>query len=282
MPRRKPGFFGKVAMAAFYGGRRSNDWISRHCAVATTKATIAPARCANASAASGSRLTRIRPSGLPVARAPCDRRWSPRSPGRWRPLRASAPPSRRGSRSHPRLSRRDRNRAGRALRAPMQVPSMSDSCPGEAIYVRERSAHAGSQLASGSAMKRVVMTGLARVDSLSDGQAGALELETSEGALEVRFTYEDAERLIAALEVARGRIQEDRTRSALPPIAENQKLAASWETAIDPVNQVAVVRAHFQDRTTQDIRIPRGDIAQIAEFLEHALKRMEPGSDMRQ
>jgi hypothetical protein len=131
-------------------------------------------------------------------------------------------------------------------------------------------------------MKRVVMTRLAKVDSLSDGQAGALELETSDGPLEVRFTYEDAERLIAALEVVRGRIQEDRTRAALPPIAETPKLAASWETAIDPVNQVAVVRAHFADRSTQDIRIPRGHIAQIAEFLEHALKRMEPGSDMRQ
>jgi len=131
-------------------------------------------------------------------------------------------------------------------------------------------------------MKRVVMTRLAKADSLSDGQAGALELETSEGPLEVRFTYEDAERLIAALEAVRGRIQDDRTRSALPPIANQQKLAASWETAIDPVNQVALVRAHFPDRTTQDIRIPRGDIAQIAEFLDHALKRMEPGSDMRQ
>jgi len=43
-----------------------------------------------------------------------------------------------------------------------------------------------------------------------------------------------------------------------------------------------VLRAHFPDRTTQDTRIPRADIAQIAEFLEHALKRMEPGSDMRQ
>ena len=131
-------------------------------------------------------------------------------------------------------------------------------------------------------MKRIVMTGVGKVDTLSDGHGGALEIETSEGLLEIRFTYEDAERLIAALEAARGQIQEDRARSGLPPIAEKQKLAASWETAIDPVNQVAVVRAHFPDRTTQDTRIPRADIAQIAEFLEHALKRMELGSDMRQ
>jgi hypothetical protein len=137
-------------------------------------------------------------------------------------------------------------------------------------------------LLSGTGMKRIVMTGVGKVDTLSDGQGGALEIETSEGLFEIRFTYEDAERLIGAVEAARGQIREDRARSGLPPIAEKQKLAASWETAIDPVNQVAVVRAHFPDRTTQDIRIPRGDIAQIAEFLNHALKRMEPGSDMRQ
>ena len=76
-------------------------------------------------------------------------------------------------------------------------------------------------------MKRLVMTELVRVDSLSDGQGGALELETSEGPIEVRFTYEDAERLIAALQAVRGRIQQDRVRSSLPPIAEKQKLPAS-------------------------------------------------------
>jgi hypothetical protein len=130
--------------------------------------------------------------------------------------------------------------------------------------------------------KRVVVTGLGKVDSLSDGQSGALDIETSEGPLEIRFTYEDAERLIDALRAARRTIQDDRVRSALPPLPEKQKLAASWETAIDPVNQVAVVRAHFADRSTRDIRIPRSDIAQIAEFLNHALKRMEPGTDMRQ
>lgn len=126
------------------------------------------------------------------------------------------------------------------------------------------------------------MTELTRVDSLSDGQGGMLELATSDGPLEIRFTYEDAERLIGGLEAARGRIRDDRARAALPPIAEKQKLAVSWETAMDPVNQVAILRAHFPDRTTRDTRIARGNIAQIVEFLKHALKRLEPGSDMRQ
>ena len=131
-------------------------------------------------------------------------------------------------------------------------------------------------------MKRIVMTQVTRVDSLSDGQGGVLELETSEGPLEIRFTYEDAGRLIGALDAARSLIRDDRARAALPPLAEKQKLAVSWETGMDPVNQLAVLRAHFPDRTTQDIRIPRGEIAQIVEFLNRALKRMEPGSDMRQ
>ena len=131
-------------------------------------------------------------------------------------------------------------------------------------------------------MNRIVMTQLTRVGSLSDGQGGLLELETSEGPLEIRFTYEDAERLIAGLEAARSRIRQDRARSALPPIAEKQKLAVSWQTSLDPVNQTAVLRAHFPDRTTQDTRIPRGEIPRIVEFLGHALRRMEPGSDMRQ
>jgi hypothetical protein len=131
-------------------------------------------------------------------------------------------------------------------------------------------------------MNRIVMTRLARIDSLADGQGGLLQLETSEGPLEIRFTYEDAERLIAGLDAARARIRDDRARAALPPIAEKQKMAVSWEKAMDPVNQVAVLRAHFPDRTTQDTRIPRGEIAQIVEFLSHALRRMEPGSDMRQ
>src|ERR1043165_4750653 len=105
-------------------------------------------------------------------------------------------------------------------------------------------------------MIRVVMTRLARAVSLADGQGGVLEIETSEGPLEMRFTFEDAERLIAALEAARERIQEDRARSALPPIAEQQKLPASWETAIDPVNQVGLCGATFPDHTTNHHATP--------------------------
>ena len=57
---------------------------------------------------------------------------------------------------------------------------------------------------------------------------------------------------------------------------------ARWETAIDPVNQVAVLRAHFADDTTQDAQIPRTEIDRIARFLEQALKRFDSGGEMRQ
>jgi hypothetical protein len=131
-------------------------------------------------------------------------------------------------------------------------------------------------------MRRIVMTQLTRAGSLADGEGGVLEMQTSEGPLEIRLTYADADLLIRALEAARARIRDDRARLALPPMAEEQKVVSTWETAIDPVNQVALIRAHFRDSTTQDTRIPRGEIARITEFLDHALKRMEPGSDMRQ
>jgi hypothetical protein len=133
-----------------------------------------------------------------------------------------------------------------------------------------------------SVMRRLVMTGFSASSALSDGQGGAIQIETSEGPLELRFTFEDAERLIAGLHEARAKIQRGRTRSGEAPLAEKPLVGKRWETAIDPVNQVAVLRAHFEDRTTQDMRIPRGEIAHIAQFLTHALKRMEPGADMRQ
>ncbi len=54
-----------------------------------------------------------------------------------------------------------------------------------------------------------------------------------------------------------------------------------WETALDPVEQVAVLRAHFPDYTLQ-AEITRPDLPRIARFLEEALKRFEAGGEMRQ
>jgi hypothetical protein len=131
-------------------------------------------------------------------------------------------------------------------------------------------------------MKRLVMTKLRRTDSLSDGHGGFVEMETSEGPLEIRFTYEDAERLIAALQAARKKIQDDRVKSGAPPLADKPKAPESWETAIDPVNQVAVILARFPDHTTQETKIPRTEIAAITEFLKQASTRFEGSADMRQ
>lgn len=48
-------------------------------------------------------------------------------------------------------------------------------------------------------MRRLVMTRLVRVDALPNGEGARVEIDTSEGPLELRFTYEVAERLSAAL-----------------------------------------------------------------------------------
>jgi hypothetical protein len=126
------------------------------------------------------------------------------------------------------------------------------------------------------------MTDVARAGSLPDGEGAAIELETSEGPLEIRFTYEDAERLIAALQSAQQKTQAKRARSAKPPLPESAKPVARWETAIDPVNQDAVIRARYSDQTTQETRIPRSDLPGIARFLDQACRRFEGSADMRQ
>jgi len=131
-------------------------------------------------------------------------------------------------------------------------------------------------------MKRFAITKLVRAGTLSDGHNGLVQVETSEGPFELRFSYEDAERLIAALREARGKIRDERARSGERPFTETPKIGERWETSIDPVNQVAVIRAHLPDTTTQDTLIPRTEIAGIVKFLGEALKRFEAGAEMRQ
>ena len=131
-------------------------------------------------------------------------------------------------------------------------------------------------------MQRLVITGIVRTSALRDGHGACLELQTSEGPLELRFTYDEAERLISTLERARAKIQDQRARSALPPLPDAPNVPTKLETAIDPVHQVAVVRARLPDETTQDLRIPRNELAELAQFLGDALKRFEGSADMRQ
>lgn len=130
-------------------------------------------------------------------------------------------------------------------------------------------------------MKTFVITRLLSAYALPEREGGALQLETHAGPLELRFTFEDAGRLIADLEAARSRIREQHAHAGAP-IAEKPKIAERWETAVDPVNQVAVLRAHFGDGTADDMRVARNDIAYVVKLLEQALRRMEPGADMRQ
>lgn len=131
-------------------------------------------------------------------------------------------------------------------------------------------------------MKELVILGVQRSGALPEGEGGFVEVETNDGPLQVRVTLEDAEKLAAALQAAEKDIQAARAKAGKPPLAQKPRTPERWETAIDPVNQVAVLRAHFPDRSTQEAEIPRMEISRITRFLEQALKRFEAGAEMRQ
>jgi len=131
-------------------------------------------------------------------------------------------------------------------------------------------------------MEELVILKILTSGALADGKGCRIEVQTHAGPRELRFTFEDAERLIAALETARRDLQCSRARSGAAPLPEKPKVPERWETGIDPVNQLAVLRACFADHTTSEAAIPRRQIPQIAAFLQAAMKRLEPGTDMRQ
>jgi hypothetical protein len=130
-------------------------------------------------------------------------------------------------------------------------------------------------------MKELVILRTLRTGALPNGEGAFVDIETNEGPRQFRFTAEDAERLIAALHEARNQLHAERTKSGKPPLA-NSRTPQRWETAIDPVEQQAVLRTHFTDGTTEETHIPRAEIARIARSLEEALKRFEGGAEMRQ
>src|SRR2546421_12750959 len=116
-------------------------------------------------------------------------------------------------------------------------------------------------------MRELVLLEVLRAGMLPRDEGAFVEVDTNEGQRQLKLTYEDAERLIAALRLA--------LRNHADP-----KIPAKWETAIDPVNQVAVLRPRAGDEL-QEARIARPQIAAIAEFLKDALKRFEAGAEMR-
>jgi|SRR5687767_5261858 len=130
-------------------------------------------------------------------------------------------------------------------------------------------------------MKPIVLLKIKGADALAEGQGALIEMETSEGPLELRCTFEDAEKLADALQSARAKIQDARVHAARPPLPEGEA-TASWETAIDPVNQDALIRARYPGRPTQETRIPRNEVRAIARFLEQAAQRFDVSAEMRQ
>ena len=131
-------------------------------------------------------------------------------------------------------------------------------------------------------MKRLVITGVSTAATLDDGRDAFVQIETNEGALELRFTYQDAERLIAAVHAARRQVQTERAHDGKPPLPRRDKAVVQWETALDPIDQNAVLVAHFADQSVQETRIARGDLKPIAQFLQETARRFESSADLRQ
>ena len=130
-------------------------------------------------------------------------------------------------------------------------------------------------------MKDLIVVKCDGARALPEG-GGAVRLETQEGSCELRFTFEDAERLIAALQRAREEIQGAREKNARPPLPEPPRIAERWQTGIDPINQVARLEARLPDGTLQQVQLSRQQIPGIARFLAEALTRFESSADMRQ
>ena len=130
-------------------------------------------------------------------------------------------------------------------------------------------------------MKETVIIGVLRAGAVEERKGAFVEVDTNEGPRQLRFTSEDAERFVGALHEARRQLQAVRVNTGLPPL-RSSRAAQRWETAMDPVEQTAVLRTHFTDGTVEQTHIPRMEIARIARFLAEALKRFESGAEMRQ
>lgn len=130
-------------------------------------------------------------------------------------------------------------------------------------------------------MKPLVILRTVRSGALPDGKGAFVEVETTEGPLELRFTAEDAGPFAAAVQAAREDLEALRVKTGKPPLGA-PRTPQRWETAIDPVEQQALLRTHFNDGTTETTPIPRPEIARIARFLDEALRRFEAGAEMRQ
>lgn len=129
-------------------------------------------------------------------------------------------------------------------------------------------------------MQELVILQILRAGALPDSKGAFVEVQTHDGPRQIRFTLEDADRLRAAVLHARNELERDRVRAGEPALPT--RAAERWETTLDPVEQVAVLRTRFTDGTTEETRIPRAELSRVARFLEQALKRFAAGAEMRQ
>ena len=84
-----------------------------------------------------------------------------------------------------------------------------------------------------------------------------------------------------AVHEARKDLHAERVKTGKPPLPAS-RIPERWETAINPVAQIAIVRTAFSDGTSEETQIPRTELARIIQALQQTLKRFEIGAEMRQ
>lgn len=107
-------------------------------------------------------------------------------------------------------------------------------------------------------MKELVILSTQCAGALDEGKGAFVEVETNEGPCQIRFTAEDAERLVTALHDARKQLQAERVKAGTPPPPMGRK-PERWETAVDPVEQTVILRTDFSDGSSEQTHIPRID-----------------------
>lgn len=123
---------------------------------------------------------------------------------------------------------------------------------------------------------------LLRGEVQSCGETAVITFESDSGTRTMEMNYETVERFILALQQLQPSMQAERAKAGKPPIAEALvKELSHVEFGIDQLNELAVLTAHYVDRSTHRLAIPRAQIAQVSEFVQRALQDFENLSKSR-
>lgn len=122
-------------------------------------------------------------------------------------------------------------------------------------------------------MKPLKISTPSRGGALEGADVGFIEVETSDGPYQIRFAAEDAARIAASFDLAALQIVNERNRLGLTPIQRALiKRIDHLEFAVDHLREVALLRTHFVDQSTQDTPVARDQIQPVIDFLSQTLR----------